>query len=95
MRPRIMLFLMLLLSTIGAVAQNTISIGNVEMEYLSLGQSVGLPVIMDNVDDIVAVELIIKVPRGGSLNPNGCQLNSSRADGHQLSAVCIDNDNNL
>lgn len=95
MRPRIMLFLMLLLSTMGAVAQNTISIGNVEMEYLSLGQSVGLPVIMDNVDDIVAVELIIKVPRGGSLNPNGCQLNSSRADGHQLSAVCIDNDNNL
>ena len=85
----------MLLSTLGAAAQNTIAIGNAEMEYLSLGQSVSLPVTMDNVDEIVAVELTVKVPRGGSLNTDGCQLNASRADGHQISAACIDGNNNL
>ena len=53
MKKRIMMFLTLLLSTLGAVAQNTITIGNAEMEYLSLGQSVSVPVTMENVDDIV------------------------------------------
>ena len=92
-----MIFLTLLLSTLGAVAQskNTIAIGNTEMEYLSLGQSVSLPVTMDNSDDIVAVELTVKLPRGGSINADGCQLVSSRADGHQISAACIDGDNNI
>ena len=91
------MLLTLLLSTLGAVAQNknTIAIGTAEMEYLSLGQSVSLPVTMDNSDDIVAVELTVKLPRGGSLNTDGCQLTAVRADGHQLSAVCIDGDNNL
>ena len=95
MKKNIMMFLTLLLSTLGAVAQNTIAIGNTEMEYLSLGQSVSLPVTMDNVDDIVAVELTVKVPRGGSLNFDGCQLTASRADGHQISAACIDGNNNI
>ena len=95
MKTRIMMFLTLLLSTLGAVAQNTISIGNAEMEYLSLGQSVNVPVTMDNVDDIVAVELTVKLPRGSSINPDGCQLNANRADGHQVSAACIDGENNL
>ena len=86
---------MLLLSTLGAAAQNTITIGNAEMDFLSLGQSVSVPVTMDNTDDIVAVELVVKVPRGGSLNTDGCQLDASRADGHQISAACIDGNNNL
>ena len=92
-----MIFLTLLLSTLGAVAQskNTIAIGNAEMEYLSLGQSVSLPVTMDNSDNIVAVELTVKLPRGGSINGDGCQLVASRADGHQISAACIDGDNNI
>ena len=95
MKTRIMLFLTLLLSVLGASAQNTITIGNVEMEYLSLGQSVSVPVTMDNVDDIVAVELIVKVAPGGSIYADGCQLSPSRANGHQVSAACIDSENNL
>lgn len=95
MKTRIMLFLTLLFFTLGAAAQNTISIGNAEIEYLSLGQSVSIPVTMDNINDIVAVELTVKVPRGGRLNPDGCQLAATRADGHQISAACIDGDNNL
>jgi len=90
-----MLFLALLLSTLGAVAQNTVAIGSAEMAYLELGQSVSVPVTMENIDDIVAVELQVKLPRGGSINGDGCQLSASRADGHQLSAACIDSDNNL
>ena len=89
------MFLSLLLTTLGAVAQNTIAVGNAEMEYLSLGQSVSLPVTMDNTDDIVAVELWVKLPRGSHLNADGCQLNAVRADGHQISAACIDGNNNI
>ena len=95
MKTRIIMFLSLLLFTMGAVAQNTIAIGSTDMEYLSLGQSVSLPVTMDNVDDIVAVELTVKLPRGGRINSDGCQLSASRADGHQISAACIDETNNL
>lgn len=95
MEKRIILFLTLLLSVWGAEAQNTISIGSSEMEYLSLGQSVSLPVTMDNVDEIVAVELFVKVPRGGRLNSDGCQLSASRANGHQISVARIDETNNI
>ena len=95
MNKRIMMFLTLLLSTLGAAAQNTIAIGNADMDYFSLGQSVSIPVTMDNVDDIVAVELTVKLPRGGSINPDGCQLIASRADGHQISAACIDEESNI
>ena len=68
---KIMMFLTLLLSTLGAVAQaqNTVSIGSAEMEYLSLGETVGLPVTMDNTDDIVAVELTVQLPKGSSISP--------------------------
>ena len=91
------MFLTLLLSTLGAVAQaqNTVSIGSAEMEYLSLGETVGLPVTMDNTDDIVAVELTVQLPKGSSINANGCQLTPARANGHQISAACIDGDNNI
>lgn len=91
------MFLTLLLSTLGAVAQaqNTISIGSAEMEYLSLGESVGLPVTMDNTDDIVAVELTVQLPQGSRINADGCQLTAARADGHQISAACIDGNNNI
>ncbi|MCI7011789.1 MAG: dockerin type I domain-containing protein [Prevotella sp.] len=94
---KIMMFLTLLLSTLGAVAQaqNTVSIGSAEMEYLSLGKTVGLPVTMDNTDDIVAVELTVQLPKGSSINANGCQLTPARANGHQISAACIDGDNNI
>ena len=94
---KIMMFLTLLLSTLGAVAQaqNTVSIGSAEMEYLSLGETVGLPVTMDNTDDIVAVELTVQLPKGSSINANGCQLTPARANGHQISAACIDGDNNI
>ena len=94
---KIMMFLTLLLSTLGAVAQaqNTVSIGFAEMEYLSLGETVGLPVTMDNTDDIVAVELTVQLPKGSSINANGCQLTPARANGHQISAACIDGDNNI
>jgi len=95
MKTTIMMLLTLLLSTLGAAAQNSILIGNAEMEYFSLGQTVSVPVTMDNADDIVAVELTVKLPRGSSLNADGCQLAAARADGHQISAVCIDADNNL
>lgn len=95
MKKNITMLLALLLSTMGAVAQNTITIGNADIEYLSLGQLVELPVTMDNIDEIVAVELTVKVPQGGGLKTNGCQLTASRADGHQLSAICIDRDNNI
>ena len=95
MKKRIMMFLTVLLTTLGAVAQNTIAIGNAEMEYFSLGQSVSVPVTMENTNDIVAVELKVKLPRGGSINPDGCQLAAGRADGHQISAACIDGDNNI
>ena len=90
-----MLLLTLLLSTLGAVAQNTIAIGTAQMEYLSLGQAVSVPVTMENAEDIVAVELTVKLPRGGRVNGDGCQLTASRANGHQISVACIDNDNNL
>ena len=91
------MFLTLLLSTLGAVAQaqNTVSIGSAEMEYLSLGETVGLPMTMDNTDDIVAVELTVQLPKGSSINANGCQLTPARANGHQISAACIDGDNNI
>ena len=94
---KIMMFLTLLLSTLGAVAQtqNTIAIGTAEMEYLSLGESVGLPVTMENTDDIVAVELTVQIAKGGSVNADGCQLAASRTNGHQISAACIDRDNNI
>lgn len=95
MKAKIMMLLTLLLSTLGAVAQNTISIGTADMEYLSLGQAVSLPVTMENTDEIVAVELTVKLPRGGSINADGCQLNTDRADGHQISAACIDGEKNL
>ena len=91
-----MMFVALLFPALGATAVgNTIAIGSTEMEYLSLGQIVSLPVTMDNTDDIVAVELILKLPRGGDINIDGCQLNASRSNGHQISAACIDPDNNL
>ena len=90
-----MLLLALLLPWLGVAAQNTIAIGSAEMEYLSLGQTVSLPVTMDNTDDIVAVELLVKLPRGGRINADGCQLAAARADGHQLSAACIDGENNI
>ena len=91
------MFLTLLLSTLGAVAQaqNTISIGSAEMEYLSLGEAVGLPVTMDNTDDIVAVELTVQLPQGSRINADGCQLTAARANGHQISAACIDGNNNI
>ncbi len=91
------MFLTLLLSTLGAVAQvqNTVSIGTAEMEYLSLGESVGLPVTMNNTDDIVAVELTVQLAKGSSINAGGCQLTAARADGHQISAACIDQGNNI
>lgn len=91
------MFLMLLLSTLGAVAyaQNTISIGSAEMEYLSLGETVGLPVTMDNTDDIVAVELTMQLPQGSSVNAEGCQISAARTNGHQISAACIDHGNNI
>ena len=92
---KIMMLLALLLTSIGAAGQNTITIGNGEIGYLSLGQTVSLPVTMDNEDDIVAVELTVKLPRGGGLNADGCQLTAARANGHQLSVACIDEDNNL
>ena len=95
MKKRIMMFLTLLFSTLGAVAQNTITIGNAKMEYLSLGNSVSVPVMMDNTDNIVAVELTVKVPRGGSINGDGCQLTASRANSHQISVACIDGENNI
>ena len=95
MKSRIIMFLLVMLSTLWTAAQNTIKIAGVEMEYLSLGQSVSIPVTMDNVDDIVAAELTVKLPRGGSINPDGCQLTASRADGHQISASCVDADNNI
>ena len=95
MKTRIMMLLTLLLPMLGAAAQNTVKVGSAEMEYLSLGQTVSLPVTMENTDDIVAVELTLKLPRGGSINADGCQLAAARADGHQLSAACIDRDNNL
>ena len=95
MKKNIMMFLTLLLSTLGAVAQNTITIGNSEMEYLLLGESVSVPVAMENVDDIVAVEIIVKLPEGASINADGCQLVASRANGHQISASCIDGNKNL
>ena len=94
MKTRLLLLAMLL-SAGGAAAQNTIAIGENEMEYLSLGQSVSLPVTMNNVDDIVAVELTVKLPNGGRLNTDGCQLTAARANSHQLSAACIDRDNNI
>ena len=59
MKKRIMMFLTVLLTTLGAVAQNTIAIGNAEMEYFSLGQSVSVPVTMENTNDIV-VDCIFK-----------------------------------
>ena len=90
-----MMLLSLLLPMLGAAAQNTAGVGSVETEYLSLGQSVSVPVTMENTDDIVAVELVLKLPGGGSLNGDGCQLSAARADGHQLSAACIDRDNNI
>ena len=43
MKKNITMLLALLLSTMGAVAQNTITIGNADIEYLSLGQLVELP----------------------------------------------------
>ena len=94
---KIMMFLTLLLSTLGAVAQaqNTVSIGSAEMEYLSLGETVGLPVTMDNTDDIVAVELTVQLPQGSRINADGCQLTAARANGHQISAACIDGNNNI
>ena len=95
MEKRIKIFAALLLCVLRVAAQNTIAIGNAEMEYLSLGQSVNLPVTMDNTDDIVAVELTVKVPRGGRINADGCQLAAARANGHQISAACIDGKNNL
>lgn len=95
MEKRIKIFAALLLCILRVAAQNTIAIGNTEMEYLSLGQSVSLPVTMDNADEIVAVELTVKVPRGGTINADGCQLAAARANGHQISAACIDNKNNL
>ncbi len=85
----IMLLLTMLLPFLGAAAQNTIAIGNAEMEYLSLGQSVSLPVLMDNADDIVAVEFTVQIPKGGSINADGCQLTSGRADGHQISVAQV------
>ncbi len=91
----IVTLLALLWPVLGAVSQNTVAIGSAEMAYLDLGQPVSVPVTMDNTDDIVAVELQVKLPRGGSINADGCQLSASRADGHQLSAACIDSDNNL
>ena len=87
--------LTLLCTVMGTAAQNTIAIGNANMEYLSLGQSVSVPVSMTNSSDIVAVELQVKLPRGGSINTDGCQLNATRADGHQISAARIDTDNNI
>jgi hypothetical protein len=95
MKTKIMMLLALLLPALGAVAQNTIAIGSAEMEFLSLGETVSVPVTMDNTDDIVAVELLVKLPRGGSINTDGCQMTASRADGHQMSAACIDGDNNI
>ena len=95
MKKTLLMFVALLLPALGALAQNTITIGQAEMEYLSLGQTVSLPVTMDNADNIVAVELMVKLPRGGSLNADGCQMVAARADGHQMSAVCIDGNNNI
>ena len=95
MKKTLLMFVALLLPALGALAQNTITIGKAEMEYLSLGQTMSLPVTMDNADDIVAVELMVKLPRGGSLNADGCQMVAARADGHQMSAVCIDGNNNI
>ena len=97
MKKSIMISVAMLLATLGAVAQNTntIAIGTSDMEYLLLGQSVTVPVTMENVDDIVAVELKVKLPRGGSINASGCQMDADRADGHQISAACIDSENNI
>ena len=90
-----MTLVMLLLSGLGAASQNTIAIGSAEMEYLALGESVNVPVTMENADEIVAVELTVKLPRGGSIRDEGCQMVASRADGHQTSVSCIDGNNNL
>lgn len=95
MEKRIVIVAALLLCALRMAAQNTIAIGSADMEYLSLGQSVSLPVTMNNADPVVAVELLVKVPRGGSINAAGCQLDAARADGHQISADRIDETNNI
>lgn len=88
-KKQAIMLLALLLPFMGAVAQNTIAIGSAEMDYLSLGQSISLPVTMDNADDIVAIELIVETPQGSRLNTGSCQLTADRSDGHQLSAANI------
>ena len=95
MEKRIKIFAALLLCVLRVAAQNTIAIGSAEMEYLSLGQSVSLLVTMNNADPVVAIELLVKVPRGGQVNAAGCQLAAARADDHQISADCIDETNNI
>lgn len=94
-KARITGLLILLLASMGATAQNTIAIGKANMEFLSLGQSVSVPVSMENTEEIVALELFVKLPRGGGINADGCQLDASRADDHQMSAACINGDENI
>lgn len=89
------LTLLLLTSGVAVQAQNTVAVGTTEMDYKELGNTVGLPVTMDNSDDIVAVELTVQLPQEATVNVSGCQIMASRADGHQISVARIDNENNI
>lgn len=79
---RLLLLLMAWLS-VGAYAQtNRLYVPDVKM---SRGGEAVLSVFMDNVDNVTAVELTLKVPEGFTVNPVSAIL-SERAKSHQMTA---------
>lgn len=83
-------FLLLFMAwlTIGAHAQtNRIYIPDTKM---ARGSEAVLPVYMNNVNEVTAVEFTLEVPNGFSINPISAVL-AERANGHQITARSLSN----
>ncbi len=82
------LSLLIILMSLGAYAQtNRLHIPDLKM---SRGSEATLSVFMDNSEDVTAVELILEVPTGFTINPVSAVL-TERAKNHQMTARKLSN----
>lgn len=70
----------LLLNTIFTFAQNILSVPEITV---AAGETIGIPIHLDNTADVVAVQFTLELPEGITLAPSTAKM-SERADGHTV-----------
>ena len=86
---KIALLLAFILASIGICAQETNRL-SIQGKKMQRGSEITVPVNMDNVDDIVAVQFTLTVPSGFTVNPVSATLSSRKRD-HSITARSMGN----